>query len=370
MSALLRSWAQALGGEVCGVQVLCPGPGHGPTDRSLSVKMSANGGFVVHSFAGDDPIACRDYVRQRLGVAPFKPNGSRKTVATYEFRDPTTGEVRYRKERIECADGTKSFFFKPVGRNGSDPLLYGGERLADVASGHPVFIVEGEKKVDRLRELGAVAVSGDSGSSSKWLPAHADLLRGLHVVLWPDSDAAGEKYISRAATCLTDCAASLRVVRPFGAPNGAKGRDVCDWHGDAEDLTALVAGAKPYEAIDPLINGQPNGEAPEIITRRASDITPEPISWVWKHWIARGKFEIIGGVPETGKTTIALSYAAIVSSGGIWPDETRATVGATSRFPGAAGARTGEAGEEVMNLNWEQEGGLGAVSVPARGHED
>jgi putative DNA primase/helicase len=35
---------------------------------------------------------------------------------------------------------------------------------------------------------------------------------------------------------------------------------------------------------------------------------------------------MLAGVPETGKTTIALSYAAIVSSGGEWPDETRATV--------------------------------------------
>ena len=66
---------------------------------------------------------------------------------------------------------------------------------------------------------------------------------------------------------------------------------------------------------------------PEIITRRASDITPEPISWLWKYWLARGKFHIIGGVPETGKTTIALAYAAIISSGGTWPDGTRAAVG-------------------------------------------
>jgi putative DNA primase/helicase len=70
-----------------------------------------------------------------------------------------------------------------------------------------------------------------------------------------------------------------------------------------------------------------NGETPEIITRRASDITPEPISWLWKYWLARGKLHIIGGVPETGKTTIALSYAAIISSGATWPDGTRSAVG-------------------------------------------
>ena len=51
-----------------------------------------------------------------------------------------------------------------------------------------------------------------------------------------------------------------------------------------------------------------DSQAPRIITRRASEITPEPISWIWKYWLARGKLHIIGGVPETGKTTIALSY--------------------------------------------------------------
>ena len=56
-------------------------------------------------------------------------------------RQPAT--VCYRKERVERGDGTKTLYFKPAGRNGSDPLLYGGERLADLAEGQHVFIVEG-----------------------------------------------------------------------------------------------------------------------------------------------------------------------------------------------------------------------------------
>jgi multidrug efflux pump subunit AcrB len=36
---LLQSWARALGGEVCGGQVLAPGPGHLAKDRSLCVKL-------------------------------------------------------------------------------------------------------------------------------------------------------------------------------------------------------------------------------------------------------------------------------------------------------------------------------------------
>ena len=73
----LRTLAQALGGEVSNGQVLAPGPGHSAKDRSLSIKLDSNapGGFLVHSFSTDDPIACRDYVREKVGLPAFKPNG-------------------------------------------------------------------------------------------------------------------------------------------------------------------------------------------------------------------------------------------------------------------------------------------------------
>ena len=67
--------------------------------------------------------------------------------------------------------------------------------------------------------------------------------------------------------------------------------------------------------------------SPQVITRRASEISPEPIAWLWKYWLARGKLHVIGGVPETGKTTIALSHAATISIGGKWPDGTTAPLG-------------------------------------------
>jgi hypothetical protein len=71
-----RSIAQALGGEAHGTQVNAPGPNHSRLDRSLSIRADPNApdGFVVHSFAGDDPIACRDYVRRKLGLPEFKPS--------------------------------------------------------------------------------------------------------------------------------------------------------------------------------------------------------------------------------------------------------------------------------------------------------
>jgi putative DNA primase/helicase len=69
--AALRTIARVLGGTVVGRgRVIAPGPGHSPTDRSLSIKFdpSAPDGFVVYSFAGDSPLTCRDYVRGALGL--------------------------------------------------------------------------------------------------------------------------------------------------------------------------------------------------------------------------------------------------------------------------------------------------------------
>lgn len=55
----------------------------------------------------------------------------------------------------------------------------------------------------------------------------------------------------------------------------------------------------------------------------ASDITPEPINWIWPGWLAAGKYHLLAGQAGTGKTTIALSIAAIISNGGTFPDGAR-----------------------------------------------
>src|SRR5262249_7694849 len=67
MTIDLKRIARALGGEVSGQQVLAPGPGHSPRDRSLAVRPSATG-LLVFSHAGDNWRECRDHVYRRLGL--------------------------------------------------------------------------------------------------------------------------------------------------------------------------------------------------------------------------------------------------------------------------------------------------------------
>lgn len=59
----------------------------------------------------------------------------------------------------------------------------------------------------------------------------------------------------------------------------------------------------------------------------ASEIRPQPITWLWEGWLAAGKLHILGGAPGTGKTTLAMGIAAILSSGGMWADKSQAPRG-------------------------------------------
>ena len=39
----------------------------------MKLSDTAPDGFIVFSFAGDDDIECRDYVRAKIGMPAFKP---------------------------------------------------------------------------------------------------------------------------------------------------------------------------------------------------------------------------------------------------------------------------------------------------------
>jgi putative DNA primase/helicase len=104
----LRAIARALGGEISGRQILAPGPGHSWFDRSLSIRIepSAPDGFVVHSFADDDPIVCKDYVRERLGLHKWEPgNGhDRRVDASQRERFERTAIDREATKRPRSED--------------------------------------------------------------------------------------------------------------------------------------------------------------------------------------------------------------------------------------------------------------------------
>ena len=156
----------------------CPGPGHSPQDRSLSIKLDrdAPDGFVTYSHAGDDALKCKDYVRAKIGLEewkPSRPNGSasdRKIVATYDYVDEHAA-LLFQVARFDPKDFRQR---RPDGNGGwiwslgeARRVLYRlPELLEAVATEKTIFIAEGEKAVDALVELGVPARAARTGPAS------------------------------------------------------------------------------------------------------------------------------------------------------------------------------------------------------------
>lgn len=56
---------------------------------------------------------------------------------------------------------------------------------------------------------------------------------------------------------------------------------------------------------------------------RADTVPLEPVHWLWPGFLPAGMLTILGGAPGCGKTTVALSIAAVVTQAGRWPGGTR-----------------------------------------------
>jgi hypothetical protein len=348
--ASLQSVARALGGEISNGQVLAPGPGHSPEDRSMSVKVDANApdGFVVYSFASDDPIVCKDYVRTKLGLPAFKPNVGRprvsddeieravmlalngqssgadkpRIVATYDYTD-ADGKLLYQVCRTEPKgfrqrqpDGNGGWIWKL----GEQRVLY---RLPDLLKfpDSTIFFCEGEKDSDRVAELNLCSTCVASG---KWTDECVQALAGRDVVILEDNDEAGRKKASIAAQALYGTAKTIRIVALPDLPD--KG-DVSDWL-DADPLRARKFCDVCFEvpAWELEKTGHPFAEPdesdkPETITPpeiglnewdAGADIElPPPRGWLLGNSFARKFMSSLFGDGGTGKT--AVRYAQLVS---------------------------------------------------------
>lgn len=59
----------------------------------------------------------------------------------------------------------------------------------------------------------------------------------------------------------------------------------------------------------------------------ASEIEQQNIRWLWPGRIARGKLSGLAGPPDQGKSQLTAAIAAVVTTGGAWPEGTRAEPG-------------------------------------------
>lgn len=189
--------------------------------------------------------------------APAKRNVGKKIEKIYPYYDEQ-GVLLYEKVRFRLDDGGKSFANRqpdperagehiwnlkepPVRR-----VLY---RLPEVvnaiAAGEPVWLVEGEKDVDTLVDLGICGTTMDSGAG-KWDQSYTDLLAGAHVEIVADNDEVGRQHALAVAAKLK--AAGARGCNIWVSPVG---KDISDHIVAGKSIDDLV-GVDFYERADSL----------------------------------------------------------------------------------------------------------------------
>jgi len=124
-----------------------------------------------------------------------------------------------------------------------------------------VFIVEGEKDVERLQALGFVATC-NPGGAGKWMAEYNDYFRGRSVVIIVDNDDAGRSHAMGVAHHLRGLP---RVIKWLELPDLEQHGDVSDWLDDGGTRDELIRLAR-QAPTPPVIVGDNEGTASLLTT--------------------------------------------------------------------------------------------------------
>ena len=182
----------------------------------------------------------------RIAEKPSKPPVKKQTLppkdkefdkktAVYIY-DDENGKILYEKERWERFKGeeriSKKFLFyhyegakRLTGKGNAKLILY---NLKDVLAAENVYICEGEKDCDNLKEIwpdkNAAFTTNATGAES-WEESYNLYLKGKNIVVFEDNDEAGRKRTEKLTQALSKIAKSFKVVR----------FDELEEHGDVSD---------------------------------------------------------------------------------------------------------------------------------------
>lgn len=153
-------------------------------------------------------------------------------------------------------------------------------------------------------------------------------------VQYPSQSEADQALVNIIAFYTQNHEQIIRIFRSsaLGQRDKARRGDYC-----ARLVRKALDRTTPTETIERLkmctaphlaaVNEKLASAPPEVVIRPAVEVESRPVRWLWKGWLAKGKFHLLGGAPGAGKTTLTLALAAALSRGAPWPDGSRPPVG-------------------------------------------
>lgn len=200
----------------------------------------------------------------------------------------------------ETFPGSKSWSIKE--RPGAKKAYYPGQEqllynLPNVIKGikeeQTIFITEGEKDSDSLITRGLIATTTSIGATKgdlgkKWPSRFNSFFKGANVVLLPDNDEPGKRFMEHIAIELKNIANNIKIVE---LPDLSKKEDITDWleyGNDIYDLQALVKRTDEFIEFKGNIiydyNWSDVGNAERLISLHGKDIKFNVNSGKWYVW--------------------------------------------------------------------------------------
>jgi putative DNA primase/helicase len=216
-------------------------PAHDDWEPSLSLNDGDDGRLLVRCHAGCEQRAVIAALKE-LGLWPERKKlADQGIVAEYNYTDEQ-GTLLYQVVRF--APKT----FRPRRPDGAGGWVWGyGKvrrvpyRLRELIEAAVVFIPEGERDCEALRDHG-FACTTNPGGANGWRPEFNQYFSGKEAIILPDADAPGWQRaldIARGIVCI---AASVQMLELPGA------KDAAEWfergHSELELIALVEEGGK------------------------------------------------------------------------------------------------------------------------------
>jgi putative DNA primase/helicase len=275
----------------------------------------------VHQWGEDGPARQGNEIRRHYYPSDGSPKRKAKIKSKSEPKDNWVTWYRVFRNGVPIGWQAKKpddYVATPYNTTGLNPF---DPELKD----DKILWPEGEKDVETLGRLNLPSFT--FGGVGDGLPdGIGHHLKHRRLVILADNDEGGRDHAEKKAGIAHEAgAASIRIIY---FPELAEKQDVSNFitnGGTAGELIARIDAAPLW--LPPAVSQEPSNE-PGLVICRASEIAPEPVSWLWPGRIAVGKQTLIAGEPGLGKSQLATAIIAAVTTSGYWPNsEGRAPLG-------------------------------------------